>query len=725
MKEISPTKDDLQTYFYVVFCYLEGLIPLRSFAEKNNVYRKPHNIWIKADDDMASKALSFALLANQKQMAFYVIPGTVKSSGQAGKADIKQMQVLLIDIDSGNTEDKLILLSKTLGEPTLIIESGGITEKGCAKLHIYWQLSRAAINEELQKLIKLRHDIALSVSGDLHFKSANQPIRVAGSIYHKGGIKKLVKIRLYSPVEYDLAELITNAEKLPKNIISDNQQDFSNKTVTIEELLISKVYEGGEGEQTRFNHLSRVIGYWLRRTHDGLLSYEQAIEEIYSYNLANVVPSWQIERIKQTVNSLWQLHIQKYGEPKKPKQDKHVDLPIISSFTLNEFLADQTLLPDDIIAPRILTPGGMFIFGGAPKVGKSDFLLALFVHLAAGQEFIGFAPPRPLKIFYFQAEIGYHYLKERLQKLQLTNSLISEAKNNLYITPNTKLILDEIGIKALINHIKQAMLGGLDIIAIDPIRNVFDGGRTAATENENDAMLFFLQKRIEVLRNEINPEAGIILVHHTKKINKTQFEEDPFQAFSGASSLRSYYTSGALLYKPDAKTDDRHLIFELRNGSKIPTKIISKKDNKWLEEDYLSNRIAYKNKGTQHDRERERRITVIQQLLEEQALKGKFYLMQQFAEKFRNCRNLGGKRAIYDDCSVAATQGLIKFFNNPENYGIDLTDSGKGFGFMCTQNMKIQTGKNLNSETGEMIKNYITIVPTHFKRDGDGKKIKI
>ena len=79
-----------------------------------------------------------------------------------------------------------------------------------------------------------------------------------------------------------------------------------------------------------------------------------------------------------------------------------------------------------------------------------------------------------------------------------------------------------------------------------PIRNVFDGGRSNATENENDAMMFFLRERIEALRDQINPEAGIVLVHHTKKMSNQQLEEDPFQAFSGASSLRDYYTTGII-----------------------------------------------------------------------------------------------------------------------------------------------------------------------------------
>lgn len=47
-----------------------------------------------------------------------------------------------------------------------------------------------------------------NVGGDTHFKSAHQPIRVAGSVYHKGDASKLVKIRSYSRIEYELEELV-------------------------------------------------------------------------------------------------------------------------------------------------------------------------------------------------------------------------------------------------------------------------------------------------------------------------------------------------------------------------------------------------------------------------------------------------------------------------------------------------------------------------------------
>ncbi|WP_156509178.1 AAA family ATPase, partial [Oleiphilus sp. HI0132] len=243
------------------------------------------------------------------------------------------------------------------------------------------------------------------------------------------------------------------------------------------------------------------------------------------------------------------------------------DAEPIALHSLGELLADTSPMPDDLIAPRVLTPGGMIVFGGAPKVGKSDFLLSWLTHMAAGVPFLELTPSRPLRVFYLQAEVQYHYLRERIQSMGLPEAVSRQAANNLLVTPQLRLVLNDQGVEQVIEALQRAASqGGVDILVIDPIRNVFDGGPEGNSENDNNAMLFFLRERVEQLRDAVNPDAGIILAHHTKKISKKQVEEDPFLALSGAGSLRGYYTTGMLLYRPDEMLTDRTLVFELRNG---------------------------------------------------------------------------------------------------------------------------------------------------------------
>ncbi|MDA9163539.1 helicase RepA family protein [Rickettsiaceae bacterium] len=701
MSDVTPNQDDIKIFMHVVFSGCSGFVPYRSFAEKGSRFdNKPNNTWFEADENIVENTFKFANSAASQKMSCFVIPGKVAEPGKASADDIIEMQTLLIDIDSGDTEEKLSVLSHALGQPTMIVESGGITEEGNAKLHVYWQLVHSMDGADLQKLLQLRHQIALAVGGDVHFKSAHQPIRVAGSVYHKGGVNKLVKIRSYEPVEYELDELINAAENLPRDHIVREESSgeiITTPSMPLSEVMKNKVYEGGEGEFTRFSSLQRVVGHWLRLYHSGAASKEEAWNAILDYNEASVVPAWPEDRLKSMVDGLWKKHVKENGELEEKSELK------INSYSLGTYLKDNTVLPEDIIAPRILTPGGMFVFGGAPKVGKSDFLLSLFTNMAAGKEFLGFTPPRPLKIFYFQAEIGYHYLRERLQNMQLSDDVVKLAEDNLHITPNTRLMLNEQTVGSLAKHILSVFPEGIDIIAVDPIRNVFDGGRDGATENENDAMLFFLQQRIEALRDAINPDAGIVLVHHTKKLSQKQFDEEPFAAFSGASSLRSYYTSGAILRRSEVNSAECELFFELRNGAAIETKILSKHKGKWFEENQLERPIINVNKSVKLDAERDRREQLILDILSEEAKQGRAYTIGAFCEAFDGLYGLSSSDSIRARVKILMRRGNIKFFKNTIEYGMGKCTSK--YGLMCFEDME------LVDKNGEIH----SVLPTHYK----------
>lgn len=381
----------------------------------------------------------------------------------------------------------------------------------------------------------------------------------------------------------------------------------------------------------------------------------------------------------------------------------------LPSYSIAEFIKDTSPMPEDLITPRLLTPGGMLLIGGAPKVGKSDFLINFLIHMAAGESFLGLKPPRPLRIFYLQAEIGYHYMRERIKKLSISEATIFKASQNLVATSRVQMVLNDQGVEASYRTIKHYFPDQPpDIICIDPIRNIFDGGGENGSENDNNAMLFFLQNRIEKLRSMINPEMGIILCHHTKKIKKKEVEEDPFQAFSGAGSLRSFYSSGLILHRPDELDSRINLYFELRNGSAIPRKIVEKVDNKWTELNPFSERLIKQDYGEKLDSERLRKSDIVLQLIFEESQKGNLYTINQFAEKFENQAGLGGTKTINDRISVLATKGYIKFIRNVSHLGYK--EYRSKYGLMCVQDM----------EFVDHLGNKHLILPTHFKCSNTG-----
>ena len=388
----------------------------------------------------------------------------------------------------------------------------------------------------------------------------------------------------------------------------------------------------------------------------------------------------------------------------------------MSSFTAGHLLDDSSAIPEDLIAPRLLTPGGLLVFGGAPKVGKSDFLLNLLIHMAGGVPFLGFAPPRPLRVFYLQAEIGYHYLRERLQGIAIDKAILPAVRDNLVITPQFRMLLDDRGVQAATSAIRQQFGGrAVDVIVIDPLRNVFDGGDSEGGENDNAAMLFFLQQRLEALREAVNPDAGIILAHHTRKIQKKQLEEDPFQALSGAGSLRGYYTTGMILFQPDESQSHRQLIFELRNGPRLRSKVIDKVKGAWTEIAHSSDRLVNRDYGQKLDAERRRKRDVILQILYEEARAGRVYTMNQFCQAFENRAGLGGKDTIRGRLDVLSTKGYIKFFRDGEPYGIPSPTRTK-YGFLCVEDMHFGTGEEMvDPETGEVSVRLLAIYPSHYK----------
>lgn len=723
---LEPDPAQIAAFFDVVFDYCDGLIPVRSFIDKGQgIEGKPHNIWIDADASAPEKLTTFANWAGREGAAVYVIPGTVAESGQAKSADITAMQAIVVDIDTGDIGAKLTHLTRHLGDPTLIVESGGRTPEGAHKLHVWWKLSEPATDADVEQVCALRGAIAAKVAGDTHFRSAHQPIRVPGTIYHKGGSQRMVQILQHAAKrEVDLADFAEMVSAMPPMPGNGAACTSSPGKPALADVLTTPVHEGGADAWSRFEGASAAIGHYIRQVHDGRISPDEGWEAICQYNAAMLRPSWPLDRLKAESDRLWRLHVERNGPSllRSAETARPADMP---AFTFGALLDDSSPMPADIVAPRLLTPGGLLVLGGAPKVGKSDFLICFLAHMAAGVAFLGLTPPRPLRIFYLQAEIQYHYLRERLQAIRLDPAVIAAARDNLVVTPKLRLLLDERGVALAVDAIKSHFPGDPpDIICIDPIRNVFDGGPDGGGENDNSAMMFFLQQRVEQLREAVAPDAGVILAHHTKKLNKKQVAEDPFQALSGASALRGFYTSGIIMYRPDEDMPARKLEIELRNGPAIGPMLVDKRGGQWVEIDASSERLIRKDVGARLDAERVRKHDVILGILLDEAAAGRLYTSLQFAEKFENKGGLGGTYTIRDRISVLATKGYIKFVRDGSPYGMARTTSK--FGYLCTEGMIIPgNGETADPDTGEISPTMLEVLPSHFKCPQSGGSLPV
>ena len=716
----EPDPEQIAQFMEVVFGYCDGLIPVRSFIDKGQgIDGRPHNIWIEACDNTTDKMATFANWAAREGAAVYVIPGTVATSGQAKAADILQMQTVVVDIDTGDIAAKRAHLERHLGPPTMVVESGGITPEGQRKAHVWWKLTEPAEGSDIARVTRLRGDIAAKVGGDMHFRSAHQPIRVAGSVYYKNSLKTQVQIvELNADRERDLAEFVEAVADMPPapgvNLAPDFTKPDKPRT---DEVLVTPVREGGQDDWSRFEGASAAIGYFIRMVHDGRLSKDEGWEAICGYNAAMLRPQWPVERLKRESERLWAIHVEKHGPP-LIRLDSAAPAPNeMPAFTLGALLDDDSPMPADIIAPRVLTPGGLLVLGGAPKVGKSDLLISWLVHMAAGQPFLDFTPPRPLRVFYLQAEIQYHYLRERMKQITLPPKVLAGARDNLVATPKLNLLLDAEGSVRVAEAIRRSFpTEPVDIICIDPIRNLFDGGPEGGGENDNSAMMFFLKDRVEVLRDHINPDCGVILAHHTKKLSKQQVKDDPFLALSGASALRGFYTSGLILHRPDEESSQRKLEIELRNGPALAAKIIDKVKGEWVEINPMNERLVRAELGARHDAERERKGEVITDILEREARAGRMYTMTLFAQSFENQGGLSGQTSIRDRLNVLTTKGVIKFVKGEAASGLGLPVDRSKFGYLCTELMELGSSEELvDPSTGEVFPTVTPVRPSHYK----------
>ncbi|MCX7559678.1 AAA family ATPase [Sulfitobacter sp. F26204] len=719
----EPDPAQIAQFMEVVFGYCDGLIPVRSFIDKGQgIDGRPHNIWLDADQAAPEKMATFATWASREGAAVYVIPGTVAAPGQAKAAEILQMQTVVVDLDTGDIAAKRAHLERHLGSPTIVVESGGVTPEGQRKAHVWWALTEPAEGEDIARVCRLRGDIAAKVGGDMHFRSAHQPIRVAGSVYYKNSLKTQVRIvELNADRERDLAEFIEAVTDMPPAPGVSLQPEFTHPDKpAIDDVLMTPVREGAQDDWSRFEGASAAIGHFIRMVHEGRMTKDEGWEGICGYNAAMLRPQWPVERLKRESERLWERHVEKYGPP-LIRLDSGAPGPVeMPAFTLGALLDDQSPMPQDIIALRVLTPGGLLVLGGAPKVGKSDLLISWLVHMAAGVPFLGFTPPRPLRIFYLQAEIQYHYLRERLKQIALPPEVLTAARDTFVATPKLKMLLDNEGSVRVARAVQTAFPDAPpDILCVDPIRNLFDGGPDGGGENDNTAMMFFLKERVEVLRDHIDPDCGVILIHHTKKLSKQQVKDDPFLALSGASALRGFYTSGLILHRPDEDCSQRKLEIELRNGPALPPKLIDKVGGQWVEINPMNERLVRQVVGAKHDAERDRKRDVILSILIDEAAEGKLYTSTQFREAFENQCGLGSQFTIRDRINVLATKGDIRFLRDGTKFGHSVVRSR--FGYLCAEGMVFGRKGRVDPETGEVLDSVIPVVPSHYKSPSNGQ----
>lgn len=295
----------------VVFGGLPGFVPIRMLAETGTPDQKPQSRFVEVPN-LTTVLPELASGAARAARGLYVVPAIVSKPGSARARDIVATQVLLVDLDTGDVPLARQHLLDHLGEPNLEVESGGRTEAGDAKLHLYWRLSQPTTGDNLERIRALREMVARKVGGDASFDSLHQPIRVPGSIHGKNGKRSPVRLRSSSAATYALDDLVARAAGMAQ-LVDIAATPPRKKGPGVRELMTRKIRAGGVDDVTRFEALSRVIGHWIRQARLGHVSLDEARQAVTEHNTAVIVPPWDDVRLAREFDHLLERDMQTDG----------------------------------------------------------------------------------------------------------------------------------------------------------------------------------------------------------------------------------------------------------------------------------------------------------------------------------------------------------------------------------------------------------------------------
>ena len=300
----------------LLFRGTDGFVPVRLLMEKDGVEVRNHLPFEPVTADLSSRITAKAQRAATSGAGTFVVPGTVIQVGSAKASDIAQMSCVLVDLDKGDIATARAHLEAHIGQPSLVVRSGGLTADGQHRIHLYWRLTEVVKGDHLARLCAVRGLLAAKVGGDPSFSSAHQPIRLAGSIYAKSKVQRLVAIIDQADVTYSFADferMVSAMPSLPGLEPSRIKIDTGRKGPTAAELKLTRVRSEGQDEITRFEAIGKVIGHWLNVVRSGRMTLADAWLRVEEHNAARIDPPWETTRLRKSFDALLKRDIASHG----------------------------------------------------------------------------------------------------------------------------------------------------------------------------------------------------------------------------------------------------------------------------------------------------------------------------------------------------------------------------------------------------------------------------
>ena len=166
---------------------------------------------------VVTQAVKMAVRAAGAERPVVVAPPIATFNG--GKADARSLReglALSVELDE-HPQESLTKLRMILGNPTLVVRSGGRTAGGEDKLHVHYRLSEPTTDPDGHERLRLARAMTCDlVGGDATSKSPVHPIRWPGTLHRKNpALQRLTwTIEQHDEVELHLDEILAELTEL-------------------------------------------------------------------------------------------------------------------------------------------------------------------------------------------------------------------------------------------------------------------------------------------------------------------------------------------------------------------------------------------------------------------------------------------------------------------------------------------------------------------------------
>lgn len=237
---------------------------------------------------------------------------------------------------------------------------------------------------------------------------------------------------------------------------------------------------------------------------------------------------------------------------------------------------------------RAFVAGGFTAVVGAPKVGKSSFLLYMMMCAACGRDWLGYRFTRELKILWLQAELMLPFLIERIDQAMegFTEIEREKIRQNIAATGQFNAALNSTDQYAYKKIIEQHQP---DMVIIDPLRNLAN----FKSENDNAEMIATLVALRDSAK-EVKEDVCLVVAHHTRKIGESGGKgkqdnsltaADPsvqFDKIAGAGAFRGMYDAGFMIQQDPQQQLTKQIFIDIRNGQPMGTIEARRENEAWL-----------------------------------------------------------------------------------------------------------------------------------------------